>query len=56
MAYSILTDEQFLAMVADEGAPEELNDALLELRREGKVQIFDDGSKNPLIVKVEQTN
>jgi hypothetical protein len=54
--FSILTDEQFLAMVADQDQPAELNQAMLELRRDGKIQIFDDGSDEPLIVKLEQTN
>ena len=54
--FSILTDEEFLSMVADKDAPEEFDKALLEMRREGRIQIFDDGSGEPLIVKLEQTN
>ena len=56
MEFSILTDKEFLAAVADKDAPEEFDNALLELRREGRIQIFDDGSGEPLIVKLEQTN
>jgi hypothetical protein len=56
MEFSILTDEQFLAMVAGQEQPEEFNQALLEMRREGRIQIFDDGSADPLIIKLEQTN
>ena len=56
MAFSILTDEDFLAMVADRDAPAELNDALLEMRREGKIQFFDDGSGDPLIVNALVSN
>jgi hypothetical protein len=26
------------------------------MRREGRIQIFDDGSADPLIIKLEQTN
>ena len=56
MGFSILTDEQFLAMVASQEQPAELNRALLEMRRDGKIQIFDDNSGDPLIIKLEQTN
>jgi hypothetical protein len=56
MEFSILTDEQFLAMVADQDQPDELNQSLLEMRREGKIQIFGDNSGDPLIIKLEQTN
>ena len=56
MPFSILTDEEFLAMVADRGQPDEFNEALLELRREGQIQILDDASGDPLIIKVEQMN
>ncbi len=52
----VLTDDEFLAAVADKGNPDELNRAFLELRRQGKVQIFDDGSGDPIIVLVELTN
>lgn len=52
----ILTDQEFLAMVSGKGNPDELNQALLQLRREGRVQIFDDGSNDPLLVMTEQTN
>ncbi len=55
-AMRVLTDDEFLAAVADKGNPDELNVAFLELRREGKIQIFDDGVGDPLIVTVEQTN
>ena len=56
MGFSILTDDEFLAMVADQEQPAELNQALLEMRRNGKIQIFDDNSGDPLIIKLEQTN
>jgi hypothetical protein len=56
MAFRVLTDEQFLAMVADKGNPAELNQAMLALRREGRIQLFDDGSGDPLIVKTELVN
>jgi hypothetical protein len=52
----VMTDEEFLAAVADRHNPEELNNACLELRRQGRIQIFDDGSGDPLIVTIEQTN
>jgi hypothetical protein len=52
----ILSDEEFLLMVADQGNPEEINRAFLELRREGRIQFFDDGNGDPLIVKVEYMN
>ena len=55
-AMRVMTDDEFLAAVADKGNPNELNQAMLELRREGKIQIFDDGSGDPLIVTVEHTN
>ena len=32
-----------------------LNQELLQMRREGRIQLFDDGG-DPLIIKVEQTN
>ena len=32
----ILSDNEFLAMVADRGNPEEMNRALLTLRQEGR--------------------
>jgi hypothetical protein len=53
-----LTDDEFLAMVAPKGNPEEMNRAFLELRREGRVQLFDDDScpGNPLIIQLEKTN
>ena len=53
---SILSDEEFLAMVEDKGNPEELNEAILELRREGRIQLFDDGGDDPLIIATEKTN
>ncbi len=56
MAFRILSDEQFLAMVANKGNPAELNQAMLALRREGRIQLFDDGSDDPLIVATERTN
>jgi hypothetical protein len=56
MDFSILTDEQFLAMVADEDQPDELNQSLLEMRGEGKIQIFGDGTIDPLIIQLECTN
>lgn len=56
MRFSILTDKEFLAAVADKDAPEEFDKALLELRRVGRIHIVDDGSGEPLIVKLEQTN
>jgi hypothetical protein len=52
----ILSDEEFLVMVADQGNPEEMNRAFLEMRREGRIQLFDDGSGDPLIVKLEYMN
>ena len=52
----ILSDNEFLAMVADRGNPDEMNRAILTLRREGRIQLFDDGSSDPLIVHLEQTN
>ncbi len=56
MAFRILSDEQFLAMVANKGNPAELNQAMLALRREGRIQLFDDGSDDPLIVTTERMN
>ncbi|MGA2620203.1 MAG: hypothetical protein ABSF26_21500 [Thermoguttaceae bacterium] len=56
MKFRVLSDEQFLAMVADKGNPAELDQAMLEMRREGRIQLFDDGSGDPLIVKAERTN
>jgi hypothetical protein len=52
----ILTDEEFLALVSDKGNPDELNQALLEMRREARIQLFDDGSGDPLIITTERTN
>ncbi len=52
----ILSDNEFLAMVADRGNPEEMNRAILELRREGRIQLFDDGSGDPLLIQLEKTN
>jgi hypothetical protein len=52
----IMTDEEFLAAVADKGNPDDMNRAFLELRRQGRIQIFDDGSGDPLLVVIEQTN
>ena len=52
----ILSDSEFLAMVADRGNPKEMNRAILKLRQEGRVQLFDDGSGDPLVVHLEQTN
>ena len=52
----ILTDEEFLAMVAGKGNPDELNQALLEMRREGRIQLFGDDSDDPLIITTERTN
>ena len=51
-----MTDDEFLAAVAGQGNPEELNLTFLELRRQGKIQIFDDGSGDPLLVMTEKTN
>ena len=56
MGFSILTDDEFLTMVAEQEQPAELNEALLEMRRQGKIQIFDDNSGDPLIIKLERTN
>ncbi len=56
MAFRVLTDEEFLAMVADKGNPAELNEAMLALRREGRIQLFDDGTDDPLIITTERTN
>ncbi len=55
-AMRVLTDDEFLAAVADKHNAVELDNGFLELRREGKVQIFDDGSGDPLIVTIEKTN
>ena len=52
----ILTDEEFLAMVAGKGNPDEMNQAILELRREGRIQLFDDGNGDPLLITIQQTN
>jgi hypothetical protein len=52
----IMSDDEFLAAVAHEGHPDELNRATLKLRREGRIQIYDDGSGDPLLVLIEQTN
>ena len=52
----IMTDDEFLAAVADKGNPDEMNRAFIELRRQGRIQIFDDGSGDPLLVVIEQTN
>jgi hypothetical protein len=43
----VLTDDEFLAAVADKGNPDDMNRAFLELRRQGRIQIFDDGSGDP---------
>jgi hypothetical protein len=51
-----MTDDEFLAAVADKGNPDDMNRAFLELWRQGRIQIFDDGSGDLLIVTVEQTN
>jgi hypothetical protein len=51
----VLSDEEFLWMVEPLGQPAELNDALLQLRREGRIQIYDDGSGDPYIVLIEKT-
>ena len=56
MPFAILTDDEFLAMVADRGQPEGLDEVILDLRHEGRIQIFDDGTGDPLIIKLEQTN
>ena len=56
MAFRVLSDEEFLAMVADKGNPAELNEAMLALRREGRIQLFDDGTDDPLIITTERTN
>ena len=56
MKSRVLNDEEFLAMVANKGNPDELNQAMLALRQEGRIQLFDDGSGDPLIVKTEQAN
>ena len=52
----IMTDDEFLAAVADKGNPDEMNREFLELRRQGRIQIFDDGSGDPLLIVIEQTN
>jgi hypothetical protein len=52
----ILSDNEFLTMVADRGNPEEMNRAILTLRQEGRLQLFDDGSGDPLVIQLEQTN
>lgn len=56
MGFAILTDDEFLAMVAEQEQPAELNEALLEMRRDGKIQIFNDGTGDPLIIQLERTN
>jgi hypothetical protein len=52
----ILSDNEFLVMVADRGNPQEMNQAILTLRREGRIQLFDDGSGDPLLIQLEKTN
>ena len=55
----ILTDQEFLAMVEKDHETEmnkEINQAILELRREARIQVFDDDTPNPLIIKLEETN
>ncbi len=56
MQFAVLTDDEFLAMVADRGQPDEMNHALLAMRRDGAIQILDDGTGDPLIIKAEQMN
>ncbi len=46
----ILTDEEFREMVQGNG-PEELAEAMPAMRREGRIQLFDDGTENPLVMK-----
>ncbi len=43
-------------MVAGKDYSDEMNEVMIELRQEGKVQLFNDGSDDPLIIKLEQTN
>jgi len=45
----ILSDDEFRAIAIEKG-PEELADAMLELRREGRIQLYDDGSGDILVV------
>lgn len=52
----ILSDNEFLAMVAKWNNPEEMNRAFLTLRQEGRIQLFDDGSGDPIIIQLEKTN
>ena len=54
--FPVLSDEAFQRMVEPLGQPVEFNDALLQLRREGRIQIYDDGSGDPYIILTEQTN
>jgi hypothetical protein len=41
--FSVPTDHEFLAMDADRGEPDELNQELPRMRREGRIQLFDGG-------------
>ncbi len=52
----VLSDEEFLRIVEPLGQPKEFNDALLQLRREGRIQIYNDGSGNPYIILISKTN
>lgn len=46
----LLTDDEFREMVKGKG-PEELAEAMLTMRREGRIQLYDDGLGDPLVVK-----
>ena len=52
----ILSDSEFLAMVAKCANHEDMNQAFLTMRQEGSIQLFDDGSGDPLIIQLEKTN
>ena len=49
----VLTDNEFLEKASEDWP--EMNEALILLRQEGRIQIFDDGG-SPLIVLAEQLN
>ena len=50
----IMTDQEFLAVADPE--QEEFNTTLLAMREEGRIQIFDDGIRGPLLVSTYLLN
>ncbi len=52
----IMTDEEYCTAVAVEGNLDDLSRDIIDMRREGIVQIFDDGSGEPFIALMEHTN